>query len=98
MATWPRRMVIEVSLRLHPASASTRLTAAMSPGRSRPNTETAKRPWARHLPSRYSHGADWMVLPLKVMSRVARLAPLSAATPVGWPPPPVAQIRLSWTW
>ena len=45
----------------------------------------------------YSHGDDWMVLRVKLMSRSPRLAPLSATTPVGcWPA--VAQIRLSWTW
>ena len=46
----------------------------------------------------YSHADAWMVLPVKLMLRAARLAPLSATTPVGWPPAPVAQIRLSWTW
>jgi hypothetical protein len=39
-----------------------------------------------------------MVLRVKPMSRPARLAPLSATTPVGCSPPAVAQIRLSWTW
>jgi hypothetical protein len=45
-----------------------------------------------------SHGDDWMVLSMKLMSGTARLAPLSATTPVGCLPAPVAQIRLSWTW
>jgi hypothetical protein len=43
----------------------------------------------------YWQVADWIVLRLKVISRAARSAPLPAATPVGCPPPPVAQIRLS---
>ena len=41
--------------------------------------------------------AAWIVLRVKVMSRAARFAPLSATTPVGWLPP-VAQITLSRTW
>lgn len=45
-----------------------------------------------------SQGADWMVLPVKLMSRTVRSAPLSDATPVGCPPSPVAQIRLSRAW
>lgn len=48
--------------------------------------------------SRYSQAVVWMVLSVKLMSRAARSAPLSAATPVGLSPCPVAQIRLSWTW
>jgi hypothetical protein len=42
----------------------------------------------------YSHGDDWMVLPVKLMFRSPRFAPLSATTPVGCSPA-VAQIRLS---
>jgi hypothetical protein len=38
-----------------------------------------------------------MVLPTNVMLRVAKFVPSSEITPVGWPPAPVAQIRLSWT-
>ena len=38
-----------------------------------------------------------MMLRVKLMSRAARLAPLSATTPVGCSPW-VAQIKLSWTW
>jgi hypothetical protein len=41
-----------------------------------------------------SQAADWTLLRLKVMSRVARLAPLSATTPVACSPR-MAQIRLS---
>jgi hypothetical protein len=43
----------------------------------------------------YLHGADWMLLRVKLILRPSRLAPLSATTPVGWLPGPVAQIRLS---
>ena len=38
------------------------------------------------------------MLPVKLMSRAVRSAPLSAPTPVGTPSSRVAQIRLSWTW
>jgi hypothetical protein len=49
IAKWPPRMVMEVSSPLQPASARTRVTAATIPGRSRPNTETAKRAMPRTL-------------------------------------------------
>ena len=74
------------------------------------NQDIEKCPMSCHAPSSaingaarawavdYSHGYSWIVLLVKLMSRSARLAPLSATTPVGWPPSPVAQIRLSWTW
>ena len=41
MAKWPRRMVMEVSSRLHPCSMSTPVTAATIPGRSAPMAVTA---------------------------------------------------------
>src|SRR5688572_29146626 len=42
MAKWPRRMVIDVSSRLHPASSRTPVTAATMPGRSAPMAVTAR--------------------------------------------------------
>jgi hypothetical protein len=42
-----------------------------------------------------SQAADWMVLPLKLIERAARLVPLSEITPVAWLR--VAQMTLSWT-
>jgi hypothetical protein len=60
-----------------------------------PGIWRARPPWRRSRDSqiRYSQRDDWMVLRLKLMSRAARLASLSAPTPVGCSPW-VAQIKL----
>src|SRR5438270_3463722 len=41
MAKWPRRMLIDVSSRLHPCSRKAPVTAATMPGRSAPTADTA---------------------------------------------------------